>query len=233
MRRARTAASSMTSCVLAVRVFGELALEEAGKAVEAPTRRPGRLLLGWLALHPGEHARGDVAAALWPDVLLDSARVSLRSALLAVRRCVSAEHVVATRSTIGLRDAWVDAVAFREALSEGDPARAIALHRGPLLQGLDDEWVQRERDDYRDELAAALGAAAQRAEEAGDLAAALEQTRRRLALDELSEPVARDLMRRLAATSDRSGALAAYRRLSEALQGQLHLAPSFETRRLV
>src|SRR4051794_38329488 len=117
----------MTSGVLAVRLFGELVAEEAGIPLELPARRPARLLLAWLALHPGVHARGDVAAALWPDVRPDSARGSLRSALLALRRTLGDRHLVATRSTIGLRDAWVDAVAFRASLADGDPERAIAL----------------------------------------------------------------------------------------------------------
>src|SRR3954469_17052834 len=232
MRRAGATAWSISPSVLAVGLFGELAIETAGKAVDVPARRPGRLLLAWLALHPGVHARGDVAAALWPDVLLESARGSLRSALLTVRRCVGDEHVAASRATIGLQGVWVDALAFRDALAEGDPERAIALHTAPLLQGLEDEWVQRERDACREELGAALAGAAQRAEEAGELAVALEHTRRQLALDDLSEPAARDLMRRLAAAGDRSGAVAAYRRLSERLRAELQLAPSFETRRL-
>src|SRR3954468_7668861 len=191
MRRAGATAWSISPSVLAVGLFGELAIETAGKAVDVPARRPGRLLLAWLALHPGVHARGDVAAALWPDVLLESARGSLRSALLAVRRAVGEDHLIATRTTIGVRDAWVDALAFRAAAAEGDAERAIALQGAPLLQGLDDEWVQREREAYRDELAAALRDAAQRAEDAGDLGAALEHTRAQLALDELSEPVGR------------------------------------------
>src|SRR3954462_7808280 len=101
----------MTAAGRAVRLFGELALEEAGTRITAPARRPGRLLLAWLALHPGVHARGDVAAALWRDVRPDSARGSLRSALLAVRRCVGERHLVATRSTLGLQDVSVDVLA--------------------------------------------------------------------------------------------------------------------------
>ena len=44
------------------------------------------LLLGYLALARGMHARGDLAALIWPDVLESSARASLRSAIAAIRR---------------------------------------------------------------------------------------------------------------------------------------------------
>ena len=66
--------------MLLVRLLGELEAEVDGDAVEPPPSRRAWSLLGWLALHPGEHPRGAVAARFWPDVLDASARASLRSA---------------------------------------------------------------------------------------------------------------------------------------------------------
>ena len=54
-----------------------------------------------------------------------------------------------------------------------------------------------------------------------------------LSLDPLSERGHRELIRLLAATGDRSGALAAYERARERLARDLGLAPSADTRRLV
>ena len=52
--------------------------------VAAPRGRCAALL-AWLALHPGMQPRGRVAARLWPDVMDESARRSLRTALLDLR----------------------------------------------------------------------------------------------------------------------------------------------------
>ena len=108
-----------------VRVLGTLALEVNGKAVPAPAGRPAQALLGWLALHPGIHARSEVAGRLWPDVLDTSARASLRNALSGIRRAIGpgADRVlVATRERVGLAgDAavWVDARVFEVLIDAG------------------------------------------------------------------------------------------------------------------
>jgi len=95
-----------------VRVFGGLALESDGVALEPPASRRARELLGWLALNPGRHARAAVAARFWPDVLDASARASLRTTLHALRRALGdagGRWLVATRDSVGLRgDLWVD-----------------------------------------------------------------------------------------------------------------------------
>ena len=59
--------------MLRVLVLGELAVEVDGRPVPLPDGRPARALLGYLALHPGPHARAALAARLWPDVLDESA----------------------------------------------------------------------------------------------------------------------------------------------------------------
>ena len=68
-----------------IQVLGALALEVDGEAISPPIGRPAQALLGWLALHPGVHARSVLAGRLWPDVLDSSARASLRTALSELR----------------------------------------------------------------------------------------------------------------------------------------------------
>src|SRR5437763_16809497 len=87
-----------------VRVLGELEVERDGAPLALPKRRPARALLGWLALNPGLHARSTLAARLWPNVLDESARTSLRTALSALRAAIGAEPLVATRDQVGLAD---------------------------------------------------------------------------------------------------------------------------------
>ena len=104
--------------MLRIRLFGEMALEIDGIAAPPPASRRARSLLAWLALHPGTHSRGEVAACFWPDMLDSSARTNLRSALLTLRtelRPAGAAHLATSRDAIGFpRDGetWVDAVEF-------------------------------------------------------------------------------------------------------------------------
>ena len=160
-------------------VLGVLALEVDGQAVPAPVGRPAESLLGWLALHPGIHARSEVAGRLWPDVLESSARASLRNALSGIRRAIGPgadRALVATRDRVGLAgdpDVWVDARVFDALIAAGEHERALALPRGELLAGLDDEWVLVARDRHRERRAQALAALATAAESAGDLVEAI------------------------------------------------------------
>jgi DNA-binding SARP family transcriptional activator len=77
-----------------------------------------------------------------------------------------------------------------------------------------------------DRVSEALARAADAAEAAGDLGAAIARTRRRIAVDPLAEDAHRALIRRLAATGDRAAALAAYAHLRELLRRELAIEPS-------
>ena len=215
--------------MLRVRLLGELQADVDGAPVAPPASRRAWSLLAWLALHPGTHARGVVAARFWPDVLDTSARASLRSALWELRRALGTdEPLVAGRERIALR-AETDLAEFEAHVAAGRLEDAVALHRGPLLAGLDEDWVL----EARDELSERVGSAYSRlAAEAATPAAAVAWARRRLQLDPLDEDAARELMRRLAEAGDRAGALATYDRLSERLREALGLAPSQQTRTL-
>src|SRR4051794_37435959 len=92
--------------MLHVRLLGELQADVDGAPVPPPASRRAWSLLAWLALHPGEHARGAVAARFWPDVLDTSARASLRSALWELRRAIGTDEPLVTgRERIALRAA--------------------------------------------------------------------------------------------------------------------------------
>ena len=225
--------------MLRIRLIGEMALEIDGTAAPPPASRRARSLLAWLALHPGPHARAEVAAHFWPDVLDSSARTNLRSALLTLRNELGptgARHLAASRDAIGIpRDGetWVDAVEFEALIDGGDLEQAVAIGDAELLPGLDDDWVYSARDAHRDGLIAAFGRLAAAAEEVGDLAAAARWTRRQVSHDPLSEDAHRKLIRRLAEAGDRPSALAAFAQLRTRLADELQMTPSAQTRELV
>ena len=148
-------------------------------------------------------------------MLDSSARASLRSALWELRRALGDDDaLVAGRDRIALR-CETDLAAFDAFVAAGRLEEAVALHRGPLLADLDDDWVLEARDEHAERLGSALARLAAAADPPAD---AVGWARRRLALDPLDEDAARDLMRRLADAGDRPGALAAYDRLSDRLR---------------
>ncbi len=218
-----------------VRLLGSLAIEVDGRAVEPPASRRAQALLGWLALNPGMHARGQVAGRFWPDVLETSARQSLRSAAWSLRRALGPDGegaLRALRAEIGLDGVATDLAEWQEHVAAGRLEEALALERGELLAGLDDDWVHDAREEHRGRLGHVLARLGDEAEAAGDLERAVEWTRRWVALDGVAEAPARSLMRRLAAAGDRSAALAVYSRLRERMRLELGVSPSAETRGL-
>ena len=222
--------------MLVVRLLGGLAVTDEGTTVAAPRGRCGALL-AWLAVHPGMQPRGRVAARLWPDVMDESARRSLRTALGDLRGelgAVAGRQLLATRDEVGLGgDIRVDVRDFVAAAADGRLEEALEIgSAGELLPGLDQEWVYEAREAHELRLAEVIERLAIAAEERGDPAAAVDYTRRLVALDPLSEEHARSLMRRLALAEDRSAALAVFEQHRERLRSELHMVPSAPTRAL-
>ncbi len=207
--------------------------------VELPAARRAGSLLAYLALHPGLQPRGELAARFWPDVLDSSARASLRSAVWSLRRALgpaAVSHLIADRAHVGLAsepDLWVDAVAFESLVQTGRERDAVALSRGELLAGFDDDWVLSARDAHRERLLEVLERLAAGGEASGDHAGAVEWTRAQIAADPLGEEAHRRLISRLADSGDRAAALVVYRTLAERLRRELAVAPSRVTRELV
>ena len=225
--------------MLGVRVVGRLELTLDGEPLQAPSGRPARSLLGWLATHPGSHPRGVVAAALWPDVTDESARASLRTALSAVRDSLGAGAQIALaadRQTVGLAappHVSIDVREFDALLDAGHPAQALAaIGDGELLPGLDADWVLRERDRHRDRVGDAMAQLARDAQAAGDRAGAVAWLKRRAELDPFDEGAHRELIEELDREGDRAAALSVYNRLADRLRRELAVAPSAATRRL-
>jgi DNA-binding SARP family transcriptional activator len=218
--------------MLRVHLVGDVGVEVDGESRPLPRGRP-LSLLGWLALNPGLHPRTDVAPRFWPDVLDESARASLRSALWALRRALGDSALVATRDRVGLAPgAWVDVLEADRLRLDGSSDEALVLCDGTLLPGLEDEWVLEARDAHRERTVSVLEALALAAEREGNQRRAVELTRRQASLDPLSEEIQRALMRRLDAAGDRGAALAEYAELRTRLLARVRATPSPETQAL-
>ena len=188
----------------------------------------------------GMHSRSELAARFWPDVLDESARTSLRSALSALRRVARARRPIATWWRRASASAWPATSGPTRTEFERHrrrrPARRrrSSSYRGDLLTGLDDDWVLDARDEWRERVAGVLG----------DLAAG--PRRRRLAGGDRAHPAERRarpararrrqraLIRRLAAgRRPRRRARRRTTATAERLRSELRIAPSPATRALV
>lgn len=227
--------------MLRIWLFGVMRLEVDGVDVPLPSSRRARLLLAMLVVDPRPHSREALAARLWPGVLDESARASLRTALSKLRAALgpAAGFLHATRESVALaasKDVWTDVAELQRLMDEVEVEveveAALALWTGELLPDFEHDWVDERRDELRERFGETLARAAQSAETDGDLATALRLTRRRTALDPLAEEPQRELIRRLWRAGDRVAALAAYDRFSQRLREQLGAAPSAATREI-
>lgn len=224
-----------------VRLLGPPRVLRDGELVGFDTRK-ATALLAHLALSDRPRPRDALADLLWPDADLDSARGALRRTLSVLRSGIGAEHVEATRDHVRLLRGGgltIDVDRFRQWRRDGGLVAAVAAYQGDLLEGFVvrgapgfEEWLAGEAEGLRRELTAALSALALRQEAAGDLPAAVSSVRRWLAVDPLHEPAHQALIRLLAASGDRAGALAQYRECVRTLSRELGVPPLSETSRL-
>jgi DNA-binding SARP family transcriptional activator/TolB-like protein/Tfp pilus assembly protein PilF len=232
--------------VVELRILGTLQLGASdGRDLETLARQSKRtaLLIYLAAAVPnGLHRRDTLLALFWPELDETHARASLSQALYVLRNELG-EQAIVTRGDgeVGLsRDVvWCDARAFEAALDAGQPAEALALYRGALLDGffLSDvpefeRWLERERDRLRERAAVGGWALAEASAAAGDVFEAERWARWAAALAPADEAVIRRLMTFLRGQGDRAAALRAYAAYTLTLKQEYELEPSAETRAL-
>ncbi len=130
---------------------------------------------------------------------------------------------------------WCDVVEFDKALEEEDPARAVALYRGPFLDGVYvpnaaefERWAEGERDRLARAYAGAIERMAEDSETSGDHLAAAEWWRRAASADPYSSRIVLRLMRALNATGERAAAIRAAEVHALLLRADLEVEPDPE-----
>ncbi len=224
--------------MIEVQLLGPPRVVRDGRPLSFDTRK-ATALLAHLCLTETARPRDALADLLWPDADLSHARGALRRTLSSLRGALGAEHVEATRDQVRLvrgSDLAVDVDRFRSRRGAGDLDGAVAAWGGDLLEGFAvrdapafEEWAETHGATLRREYAATLGALAGEREAAGDGVGALALVRRWLALDPLHEPAHQALIRLLAVTGDRAGALVQYRECVRTLSRELGVPPLAET----
>jgi DNA-binding SARP family transcriptional activator len=227
---------------LRVRALGPLQIEREGHSVEESAR--SRELLLYLLCHPAGRTKEQIGAALWPDADASRLRNNFHVTLHRLRKGLGAsEWIVVDGDTYALdrsRGLEFDAETFeREANAainnrEKHPrnverlARAVELYRGDFFEtAREAEWHLPTRNRLRDLYARALDTLGRTRMSAGDLAGAADTYQRLVALDDLDEDAARNLITALEKRGDGAGAKRVYRRLAAALKRELDEEPSF------
>jgi len=216
--------------------FGGLALERDGQPVgDLASRKVPLALLAVLAGHAERGiAREKLVAYLWPDSDEERGRNSLKQATFGLRRTLGDHWIAVSGTTLRLDPALVsaDIIDFQAALQVGAAAAAVALYRGPFLDGfyLDDRpelerWVDGERQRLANVHLDSLTRLAQRAEAAGDTTAAISWWRRSADADPLATKPSLGLIRILAAAGDTAAALEHGRSYAAALRAELDIDP--------
>lgn len=219
---------------------------DSGAAAALPTRKT-QALLAYLASEPGRPCpRGALACLLWGEHGDLQARKSLRQAVYALRRAMSAVDgplllVEGDGIAVNPTAIEVDVACFRALAAEGSPEaleRAATLYRGDFLHGFRleepafEEWLMSERERLRELALAALAALLAHHARTGATERGIQTAVRLLALDPLQEAAHRALMGLYARQGRRAAALRQYRTCVDLLRRELRTEPDAATRAL-
>lgn len=211
-------------------LLGSFHLEDETSPILLPAGKI-QLLLAYLALHPGQHTRENLAGLYWGDSTDVRARDSLRTALKKLRKQLGSRLLLGDRATVEINPAfplWVDALEFQKQVATA-PQSAVALYRGDLLTDFYDDWIVPEREHYRELFLSALLHLTQTARAASEYERAMNYAHRVLTADPANERAHQHLMFCNLALGDRNAALKQYAACERALQTELAVAPARET----
>ena len=139
---------------LSIRLLGAFEVRVRGAAMRSGRTRSVDWLLALLVLRHGRDVpRSWLAGTFWPESSEAQSFSNLRRNLMDLRQALGPEADrlrAPNRATLGfdLTGADVDVVRFDAAIAAGDARsleEAVALYRGPLLEGCVEEWVLPER----------------------------------------------------------------------------------------
>lgn len=232
--------------MIELRVLGSLDLRDShGRTIETVIRRSKRLaLLVYLGLaRPrGFHPRDTLLALFWPESDQEHARNALGQAVHLLRSQLGKDVLISRGSELGVDFGRLscDAVRFEALLDEGEPAEAMELYRGDLLEGFHvgdiaefERWLDGERRRLRGRAKDAVSRLASSEDAAGNAAGALGWTRRALSLSPEDETSLRWVIELLDRRGDRAGAVKEYEAFAARLADEYDLRPSPETQALI
>lgn len=215
-----------------------------------------RALLALLAANQGQPIHKEtIIEHLWPDMTNGSAEHNLYTAVHNLRRSLEPDLQRATDSRYIFYEKgcyildgtthWLDVAAFEKAISHAHQSteihqtisyyeQAVELYQNDFLIDLGSiiSWHWREQERLRELFLDALENLGHLYEQVERDKAANEIYLKALTADPCRETACQQLMQMYLRQSNRTAALAQYQRLVQALQTELGVAPSEETRQL-
>jgi DNA-binding SARP family transcriptional activator len=219
--------------MLRLGTFGGLVLHDpAGEAV-IPQRRRLALLALLAVGGPRGLTRDKILAHLWAESSPENARHALEQLLYSMRK-QAPDPLIQGVDPLRLNPAVVEAdvAEFARAIAAGNDARAVALYRGPFLDGFYlanapefEVWVEQERARLAAEHAQALRRLAVEAHGLGRQTAEIDLWRRIVSTDPLAERGVVGLVRALVEAGDLAGAVRHAREYEGRMREELPGAP--------
>jgi DNA-binding SARP family transcriptional activator len=238
---------------LTLRLLGTPEIYLDGRLLRFPTRKAQALMI-FLAVEGGLHSRASLTTLFWPDSDPELARAAFRNTLVRLRRVLqNCAHLTTEGDLLGLT--WDDppdidvhrvellaAAVSKHSLVEVEVLTAqVNLTRGDFLNGftLDDsiefdDWTSLKREYYFrliEEIFDKL-TNRQQNEQPEAIKAGIETILHWINHNSMSEPAYQRLINRYLEAGDRTSALRTYQNCCKALETQLGIVPSSETRAL-
>lgn len=232
---------------LQLSLLGKLQVQRDGEFISGFVSAKAQALLCYLAVTARPHEREILATLLWGDLPDAEARANLRTVLANLRKLVG-PYLKVERDVISFNRAspyWLDVELFETLLAASTSGslqlagQAIELYRGNFLEGFTvrnapdfEAWQRQQQEHFHQMAIQALKLASAQHMEQGEFAAAIDYTRRLLALEPWQEETHRQLMLLLAKSEQRSAALAQYDLCRQTLAAELGVEPAAETQAL-
>ena len=237
-----------------IRIYtlGRLAIERNGQILENFLSSKTALLFVYLAMHPGEHPRENLASLLWSETNDEQSLKNLRTVLSSLRQQLD-DVLDVSRQSLGIRSdvtVWVDALEMEAANVDGftlpgtlEPLKHLqelaALYKGDFLAPVRvrdaadlDDWITSIRYRLQHIYSQLLYAIVEQARDHAKYGLALQYAHQLVAIDPLWEPAQRQLIALLATNDHLSDALQQYDQLVRLLDTELGASPDPETTRL-
>jgi DNA-binding SARP family transcriptional activator/tetratricopeptide (TPR) repeat protein len=231
---------------LHIELLGGYSIALAGEGPLILPTKKSQALLAYLAVPAGRfHAREKLTTMFWGDAPEALARQSFRQALASIRRLIgqASRPILLSRSGAIALDAdavTVDVALLETALAEGTTEgmeRLAELCKGEFLAGLTlnepdfDDWHAFERNRINGLVVEGLTILVDR-QSSETPEAAIQTSRRLLAIDPSQERTQRTLMRLLLRQGQRAAALKQYQQCVGWFERELGVEPEEETRQV-
>jgi len=235
----------MDKAELRIYTLGTFAVSTDGKIIETFLTRKTALLLVYLAMNPGAHARETLAPLLWSETTDAQALKNLRTVLSDLRKNTP-DAITITRQSVQITDGvWIDASEFEQQcetfFTSGQMAHEellalVDLYCGDFLHNIPirkadglETWVDHQRNRFQKMYEQLLYQVVDHCVTTGDAYTGVTLARRLVMLNPLWEAAQRQLMQLLMQLDQRGEAQMQYKRLVDLLDEELGTTPASET----